>query len=64
MSADRHGKGKKRRRGVHKNHGSPETGVWNREHLIPERPVWMDAATYHALASLRTELQAVEASAA
>lgn len=54
MSA--HGKNKKRRVGVHKNHRSPATVIWNREHLIPERPSWMDKETYALLAQLRSAL--------
>jgi hypothetical protein len=46
------------KRGRHKRHASPETLAWNREHLIPEKPAWMDERTYLALARLRTELEA------
>jgi hypothetical protein len=51
-----HGKNKKRRVGLHKHHRSPETVRWNEEHLIPQRPSWMDNATYLRLAKLRLEL--------
>lgn len=40
-------------RGRHKKGSSPETLAWNREHLIPPQPAWMDAATYAKLAALR-----------
>jgi hypothetical protein len=53
-----HGKHRKRRRGVHKHRRSPETFLWNREHLIPARPRWMPVETYRALAKLRKELEA------
>ena len=56
MSPSKHGKGKQRRRGVHKNQRSPDTVRWNSEHLIPEKPDWMDAATYMKLARLREEI--------
>jgi hypothetical protein len=56
VSRSLHGKGKQRRRGVHRNQHSPDTRRWNAEHLIPERPVWMPVDTYTALARLRTEL--------
>ncbi len=51
-----HGKHRKRRPGVHKRSTSPETKLWNREHLIPACPPWMDADTYAKLARLRGEL--------
>jgi hypothetical protein len=41
-------------RGRHKKGSSPETLAWNREHLIPPPPPWMDAATYAKLAALRS----------
>jgi hypothetical protein len=56
-----HGKHRKPRLGVHKNFASPETLAWNREHLIPKRPTWMDEATFRALARLRTELEELAA---
>lgn len=55
MTQSRHGKADKR--GRHKKLQSAETLTWNREHLIPERPAWMDEATYRGLARLRTELE-------
>jgi hypothetical protein len=61
VSRSRHGKGGQRRRGSHKRRESPDTHVWNREHLIPERPGWMDAATYTELARLRAELDGARA---
>jgi hypothetical protein len=42
-----------RKRGRHKKRTSDETRRWDREHLIPPRPPWMDAATYAKLADLR-----------
>ena len=42
-----------RKRGRHKKHASRETQAWNREHLIPERPVWMSPETYRKLAQIR-----------
>lgn len=53
----RHGKHRKRRRGVHRKSTSPETLRWNREHLVPKQPSWMSVETYVALARLRTELE-------
>ena len=50
-----HGKHHKRRPGVHRKHTSPATQRWNRDHLIPERPSWMDGDTYRKLARLRQE---------
>lgn len=52
----RHGKGGKRRMGVHKSATSTETMRWQEEHLIPRRPEWMDETTYRALARLRSRL--------
>ena len=52
-----HGKHRKRRRGVHRKATSPGTQRWNRDHLIPEQPPWMDVETYCRLARLRTELE-------
>lgn len=43
-------------RGRHRKATSPETRAWEREHLIPEPPPWMDPATYRALARLRGTL--------
>ena len=57
MNERAHGKHRKRKIGAHKGHSSPETLVWNREHLIPRRPNWMDERTYVALARLRSELE-------
>jgi hypothetical protein len=51
-----HGKHRKRRRGTHKRAGSPETKVWEAEHLIPARPAWLPQATYVQLAELRRSL--------
>lgn len=42
-----------KRRGRHKKRASAETKAWEREHLIPPRPPWMDAATYRGLARIR-----------
>lgn len=56
MTSSKHGKGKQRRVGLHKNARSPETKLWNRELLIPEKPAWMPRETYEALARLRGEL--------
>jgi hypothetical protein len=42
-----------RKRGRHKKRASRETRTWNEELLIPERPPWMSASTYKALADLR-----------
>jgi len=44
---------KQGKRGRHKRGTSWEARRWNAEHLIPERPVWMDADTYRKLAELR-----------
>ncbi len=52
-----HGKNKKRKRGAHKNHRSPEVVRWTQEHLPPEQPPWMDADVYTRLARLRLELE-------
>lgn len=52
----RHGKHHKRRAGTHKRWNSPETEVWNSEHLIPERPPWLPVDTYTKLADLRGRL--------
>jgi hypothetical protein len=54
MSA--HGKNKKRKRGCHKRATSPEVIAWQKEHLPPERPPWMNEKTYAQLAKLRFEL--------
>lgn len=51
-----HGHEQHRGRGRHKKASSPETRLWEAEHLIPERPVWMPAATYERLADLRRNL--------
>jgi hypothetical protein len=53
----RHGKGKNRKAGAHKNAASPETLRWNQELLIPPKPEWMSASTYQALAELRRNLE-------
>lgn len=50
------GQERSRGRGRHKKATSPETVRWEREHLIPERPPWLDRETYEALAALRAEL--------
>jgi hypothetical protein len=55
MSA--HGKGGKRRKGVHRHRDSPDTHRWNREEMLPKCPPWMPPATYQALAALRRELE-------
>lgn len=41
------------KRGRHKHGASKETRRWNDEHLIPERPAWMNADTYTKLAAMR-----------
>lgn len=41
------------KRGRHKKRVSRETKVWENDHLLPEPPAWMPAATYAALAKLR-----------
>jgi hypothetical protein len=46
------------KRGRHKKAVSRETEKWNREHLIPKQPAWMDGDTYRKLAWLRQELEA------
>lgn len=46
-----------RKRGRHKKRASRETLRFEREHLIPKRPPWMDAATYAALAQLRSDCE-------
>ena len=51
-----HGKHRKRRVGTHKRAGSPETKVWESEHLIPKCPPWLDRDTYTELADLRRSL--------
>ncbi len=43
-------------RGRHRHRSSRETRKWEAEHLIPERPEWMDEATYRRLAKLRGAL--------
>lgn len=52
----KHGKHHQRRRGVHKNSGSPETRRWEDQHLIPARPPWLPVETYVKLAELRASL--------
>ena len=52
----KHGKHRKRRRGTHKRAGSPETILWERELLIPERPPWLPPEVYTQLADLRRSL--------
>jgi hypothetical protein len=42
-----------RKRGRHKKRASAETEAWERDHLIPPRPPWMDRETYRRLARLR-----------
>lgn len=44
------------RRGRHKHRTSPETTVWEREHLLPAKPPWMSDETYRKLAELRAKL--------
>jgi hypothetical protein len=53
---EKHGKHRKRRPGTHKRQGSPETRRWEQEHLIPERPAWLEPDTYVKLADLRRSL--------
>jgi hypothetical protein len=43
-------------RGRHKGAASPEAARWEADHLIPERPAWMEPGTYVALAELRNGL--------
>jgi hypothetical protein len=50
------GKHRKRLRGVHKKATSPETILWDREHMPPPQPVWMPAGTYSKLVRLRNQL--------
>lgn len=52
----KHGKHRKRKRGAHKRSGSPETKVWEADHLIPKCPPWLDRAVYVKLAALRESL--------
>lgn len=52
----KHGKHRKRRRGTHKRSTSPETLLWERELLIPERPPWLPPEVYTQLADLRRSL--------
>lgn len=42
-----------RKRGRHKKRASDETRRWEREHLVPERPPWMDVETWQKLAKMR-----------
>jgi hypothetical protein len=51
-----HGKHRKRRRGTHKRRRSPETLLWNREHMPPPPPPWMDGETYTKLVRLRMKM--------
>jgi hypothetical protein len=44
------------RRGEHRKRTSPETRRWERDHLFPGKPSWMDSATYRALVTLRGRL--------
>lgn len=44
------------KRGRHKKRASREERVWNQEHLVPDRPCWMDLETYRKLARLRETL--------
>lgn len=44
------------KRGRHKHRDSPETKRWEREHLVPARPEWMDTTTYTRLGKLRADL--------
>lgn len=53
-----HGKHRKRRPGVHKAASSPEVKAWERDHLIPPAPPWMDRETWQGLATLRGVLAA------
>jgi hypothetical protein len=50
------GKNKKRLRGVHKKARSPETLLWEREHLPLPQPSWMTARDYAALVRFRNNL--------
>lgn len=49
-------KGNGPKRGRHKKRESRETHAWEKEHLIPPRPEWMDPKVYAALAKRRQEL--------
>jgi hypothetical protein len=51
-----HGKGKKRKRGAHRRARSPETRVWEQDHLLPAKPSWMTETVYRELARLRSGL--------
>lgn len=44
------------KRGRHKKRASEETRTWNDAHLCPERPPWMDDATWRELVTLRKRL--------
>jgi hypothetical protein len=43
-------------RGRHRKSDSIDTQRWEAEHLIPERPGWLDSETYVKLAELRQTL--------
>lgn len=45
------------KRGRHRARGSPETAAWERDHLIPEQPGYLDASTYVGLVRLRNLLE-------
>lgn len=45
------------RRGRHRKRASRETREWNRDHLIPACPPWMDRETYLQLTLRRSELE-------
>lgn len=45
------------KRGRHKSRRSPETIAWEREHLIPAQPGYLDASTYVELVRMRNRLE-------
>ena len=42
-----------RKRGQHRKRASAETATWEREHLMPPCPPWLDEAAYRKLWELR-----------
>jgi hypothetical protein len=45
------------KKGRHRARFSPETIAWEREHLIPEQPGYLDASTYVSLVAMRNRLE-------
>lgn len=45
------------KRGRHKARRSPETIAWEREHLIPKQPGYLDASTDVELVRMRNRLE-------